>query len=115
VNLIVRLWRPSAARVAVLAVAIAAAPLAATAGEATTTAAKPGPSIRTAAEKVVATQKLNEAPTTARAQAGATKTDLGSKSFFRTPAGIIALVALAAGVGYTLYSTSNDRVKSPAR
>jgi hypothetical protein len=117
VRFIVRPWRPSVAQIVVLAVAITAAPLAATAGETTVTAAKPRPSIRTAVQKVVATQTLEDARTTAQAQAqaGSTRTDLGSKNFFRTPAGIIALVALGAGVGYALYSTSNDRVKSPAR
>jgi hypothetical protein len=103
-------------RVGVLSVAIAAAPLPAVAGETSATASKPGPSIRTAVEKVVAAQTLNEARTPARAQeAGQTTTDLGSRSFFRTPGGILALVALGVGVGLTLYSTSNDRVKSPAR
>lgn len=115
-NCIVRLWRPSVARVGVLAVAIAVAPLPVAAGESGAPAAKPAPGIRTAVEKVVATQKLEVTRTAARAQqTGSTSTDLGSTSFFRSPAGIIALVALAAGVGYTLYSTSNDRVKSPAR
>jgi hypothetical protein len=115
VNLTVRHWRPSAVRIGVLSAAIVAAPLMATAGEISATAAKPGPSIRTSVEKVVATQTLKSSGSATRAQQGGTTTDLGSRSFFRTPGGIIALVALAAGVGYTLYSTSNDRVKSPAK
>jgi hypothetical protein len=40
-----------------------------------------------------------------------------SRSFFQKPAGVAALVLMAAGVGFTLYSISHDRkpVKSPIR
>jgi hypothetical protein len=38
-----------------------------------------------------------------------------SPAFFKTPAGILALSVLAIGVGYAIYSTSHDRVKSPGR
>jgi hypothetical protein len=41
--------------------------------------------------------------------------DSGSNSFFRTRAGVVALAVLTVGVAYALYSTSHDRVKSPAR
>ena len=43
------------------------------------------------------------------------KTDLGSKSFFKSPAGIVALVLVGVGTGVALYSTSNDRISSPGR
>jgi len=46
---------------------------------------------------------------------GQPKTDLESKSFFKSPAGIIALVLVGVGTGVALYSTSNDRIKSPAK
>ena len=39
----------------------------------------------------------------------------GDKPFFKTTKGAIALVLLAGGLGYTAYSMSNDRVKSPAK
>lgn len=109
---IVRPWRPPVLRVILLAVAVAAAPLPVWAGDAGTET-KPAPSLKTSIEKVTATQTLEPSLAATAQQTG--RTDLGSKSFFRTPAGIAALVALAAGVGYALYSTSNDRVKSPAR
>ena len=38
-----------------------------------------------------------------------------SSSFFTTKAGIAVLAVFAAGVGYAIYSTQNDRVKSPAK
>jgi hypothetical protein len=36
-------------------------------------------------------------------------------SFFRSPKGVAVLVLLAAGFGYTVYSRSEDRVKSQVR
>lgn len=109
----VRTWRALVARVLVLTVALAAVPLPALAGESSVTASSPGQTLRASIDKAVATQTL----ATARpaAQQSGTTTDLGSKSFFKTPGGMIALVALAVGVGYAIYSTNNDRVKSPAR
>jgi hypothetical protein len=37
------------------------------------------------------------------------------KSFFKTGKGAVALALLAAGLGYTAYSMSHDRVKSPEK
>jgi hypothetical protein len=46
---------------------------------------------------------------------GATGTE--NRPFLRTPAGVAAVVLMAAGAGYAVYSTSHDRkpVKSPIR
>jgi hypothetical protein len=38
-----------------------------------------------------------------------------SPTFFKTGPGIAVLAVIAAGVGYALYSTSNDRIKSPGK
>lgn len=111
----VRSLRRPVLRVGLLAVAVAIAPLPVWAGEGPAKGSTAAPGINASLEKVVATQTLaTRAPARAE-QAGGNRTDLGSKSFFRTPAGIATLVALAVGVGYTIYSTNNDRVKSPAR
>lgn len=48
-------------------------------------------------------------------QTPAPRTDLKSKSFFKTPAGLATLVIFGAGVGYALYSSSNDRIRSEGR
>jgi hypothetical protein len=48
-------------------------------------------------------------------QAPATATDLRSGSFFKSAAGVATLVIFAAGVGYALYSSSNDRIRSTGR
>lgn len=51
-----------------------------------------------------------------RAQAPANpSTDLRSGSFFKTKAGIAALIVVGAGTAYAIYSASNDRIKSPGR
>ncbi len=42
-------------------------------------------------------------------------TDLRSGSFFKTKAGIATLVVLGAGVGYAIYSASNDRIRGTGR
>jgi hypothetical protein len=45
----------------------------------------------------------------------APQTDLRAGSFFKTPAGIATLVIFGAGVGYAIYSSSNDRIRSEGR
>jgi hypothetical protein len=52
-----------------------------------------------------------------RQQSGAQSPDpsLESGSFFRTPAGAAVLVAFGVGLGYALYSSSNDRIRSSGR
>jgi hypothetical protein len=95
-----------------LAVAIVVAPLPAAAGE--VQLQKQGPGIAASARKAAESTTL--ARSSARlSQDAQPQTDLGSGSFFKTKAGIIALVAVGVGLGVTLYSTSNDRVKSPGK
>lgn len=48
-------------------------------------------------------------------QQGSTTTDLKSTSFLKSAAGIATLVIFGAGVAYAVYSSSNDRIKSPGR
>jgi hypothetical protein len=107
-----RTWRRSWPGVAMLALAVVVAPLPVAAAEAQP-AAKPAKSLVASAEKAAAVAAVNAAAAPSMAQAGST--DLGSSSFFKTRAGAIALVLVAAGLGYTIYSTSNDRVKSPGK
>jgi hypothetical protein len=53
----------------------------------------------------------------AQAQQAAPSSGTDSKSFFGTPTGVAAIVLMAAGIGFALYSVSHDRkpVKSPVR
>jgi len=106
--------RPTGWRVIALAVAVALAPLPAMAGEAPLPV-KPDTGLSASAQRIVATEAFGAQPQSARAQQGWTNPDRGSRSFFKSPAGILTLVVVGAGVGYALYSTSNDRIKSPAR
>ena len=66
-----------------------------------------------------ATAKVEAMPATTLAQAAkpatATPVETGNKPFFKTTQGAIALVLLGGALGYTFYSMSNDRVKSPAK
>ena len=112
------LWRRLLARVLVLVLAVGAVPANCLAGE-----PPPGgstPTLAASIQKAAAaeTAKMSKArasSTSAKQDPGQPATNLGSKSFFRTPAGIVALVLVGVGTGLALYSTSNDRVKSPAK
>lgn len=108
----------SSLRVLMLAAAVAAAPLPALAGETSHLPGGPSPGAGIAATgvRLVSAELARPAARAGQARlAVAPQTDLGSPSFFKTPAGIITLVGIAAGVSYALYSTSHDRIKSPAR
>lgn len=102
-------------RVLVLALAVAAAPLPVLAGE---PAPPSQPTLKASITKVVAREvaATAKAPVARSAQSsGAPSTDLGSPSFFKTKAGVITLLVTAVGIGFTVYSTSHDRVKSPGK
>jgi hypothetical protein len=106
--------RGVALRILLLAAAIAVAPVPATAGPAAQPPADGG--LHAKAKALVARQVLAmPAPAATRRASTADQTDLGSRSFFKTPAGILTIVTIAAGVGYALYSTSHDRIRSPGR
>lgn len=98
-----------------LALAVALAPLPALAGEATPPA-KPDTGLSASAQRIAASEATRLEPKAARAQeSGWTNPDRGSGNFFKSPAGILTLVVVGVGVGYTLYSTSHDRISSPGR
>jgi hypothetical protein len=109
--------RPLAAILALTLALAGAAPAAAS--EATPSPAAGPRTLAAAASAAVAAKPL---PTGALAQAApsgpsGSSSDLGSKSFFKTPAGKISLVLMAAGTGYMVYSAfkDNDPVKSQFR
>jgi hypothetical protein len=113
VNHLVRPWRRPVARVLVLALALGTVPVSCLAGQppvSPPSASKLAASIDKAVQHEVA-QFSKTSPSAAR-QASATAPSAGSR-FFKSRAGIITAVLLAAGTGLALYSTSHDRVKSP--
>jgi hypothetical protein len=85
-----------------------------------TFAAEPAPpaspaNARPLAAAVAATLSSMPVPAAAITQEPAPETGGGGKSFFKSNKGIAALVLMAGGVAYTLYSKDKDRVHSPIR
>ena len=114
------LWRRLLARVLVLVLAVGAVPADCLAGGTPPPPGESTPTLAASIQKAVAmeTAKMGKArasSSVASQDPGQPRTDLGSKSFFKKPAGIVALILAGVGTGYALYSTSNDRVKSPAK
>jgi hypothetical protein len=117
VTLDVRQARPLAALLAlVFGLAVAAPP--AFAAE-PTPEPSPNPQPTLAAAALAAVDALPAATLTRTARAAQTAPEPVAtpedKSFFRSGKGAAVLVLLAAGLGYTVYSFSHDRVKSPEK
>jgi hypothetical protein len=114
------LWRRHLARVLILALVAGAVPADCLAGGTPPPPGESTPTLAASIQKaaVVESTKMGKARSSSSVTVqdpGQPKTDLGSKSFFKKPAGIVALVLVGVGTGLALYSTSNDRVKSPAK
>jgi hypothetical protein len=99
-------------RVVVAALILAATPLPTLAGE-PPALAPPRPSLTVLIQQAAAVTPI--APARAQTATGVDRSALSSPSFFKKPVGIVILATLAAGVGYALYSTQNDRITSPAK
>jgi hypothetical protein len=104
------LWRP-VARVAALALILAAVPLPGLAGEPNKLAPTPG--LKASIAKVAASGSVTLEQ--AKPAAPPDKASLGSASFFKRPIGIVVLGVLGAGAGYMAYSMSHDRIHSVVR
>jgi len=104
------LARPIAVLLALTLVLAGSAPVAAAEPEATSPAPASQPTLLAAANATVAAKPL---PTRVAAQATPAAAT-NEKGFFGTPAGKVALVVMAAGTGYMVYSAfkDNDPVKS---
>jgi hypothetical protein len=103
-------WQRPVLRVLLLVAAVAAAPVPCMAEQAPPPAA-PGGGVKASLERAIASEVGTLRPVARAQQTPAT--DLGSRSFFKSPAGIITLVVVGAGLGFALYSTNHDRVESP--
>ena len=108
-------WREKVPRAILLAVAMSLVPLPAAAAEKGSDP-KPGP-IKAAVAKIGRTGAM-PAPA-ARGTAAARRQQSSGEgrdaSFFKTKAGVLTLLVMAVGVGYAVYSTSNDRITSPGK
>jgi len=110
-----RSWiRPLAGLVAFTIALAGSAPVAAAADKGA--AGSPAPTLRASAKAAVSARPL-PAGTLAQAAPGQPTHDTGSKGFFSTTTGRIALAVMAAGTGYMVYSAfkDNDPVKSVFR
>jgi hypothetical protein len=111
----VKLWSARGRRAIALAVVFTLAPLPVLA------AAEPGPSpksapIRASIAKIPTTKSPKMSTARSREARGATQSASGQdRSFFKTGPGILALAVMVAGTGYAIYSTQNDRIKSPGK
>jgi len=105
-------WR-TAARVLVLALVVTAIPLPSLAGD----VSKPAPSPLKASIAKAAKTNIGalEQAKPAQPSQPADKSELGSPSFFKKPAGIVVLALVGGGIGYMAYSMSQDRIHSAAR
>ena len=100
-------------RAGVLAMVCALIPLPVAAQS--TPAAKAGP-IRASIEKIGTGHAPQMRSTREAAARRSAQTDSGREgSFFRSKTGMLALAVMIVGTGYAVYSTQNDRIKSPAK
>ncbi len=63
-------------------------------------------------------RKLNSvaaSPTASFAQGEAATTSTDSRSFFKSPKGVAALVLMAVGAGYVVYTATSQRLDNPVR
>ena len=103
----IRKWR-LALRVLALALIVAAVPLPCLAQQPGQPAAKSG--LKASIPAVVHSVATGAAKPAAAQATGDVKAPLQSRSFFKTPAGVVVLAVVGAGVGYTLYSIKHDRI-----
>lgn len=99
-----------------LAVSLASLPVTALASERGPTPATP--SVRASVERIAAAEtdrlvKLTKTEQTPSGQTGNARLERGS--FFKSPIGIAVIAAFGVGLGYALYSSSNDRIRSEGR
>jgi len=101
-------------RAASLVVITALMPLPAAASDTATTQA-PTPTVKASMERIVARDlAATPAPKVAREDRQGSSAS-SRPGFFKSGPGMIALVVMAAGTGYALYSTSHDRIHSPGK
>jgi len=86
-------------------------------GQAAAEPTAPAPTVLQTGRAVAVRQAVMvQAPMAPKASASsATQSPLESKSFFKTRAGAATLILFGAGVGYAVYSSSNDRVRGAKR
>jgi len=105
-----RSWR-LAVRVFALALVLVAIPLPGLAEETNKPAPTPGLKASIARAAVSGGVTLEHA----KPSAAPVETQVGSKSFFKKPIGMVVLAVMAAGTGYAVYSANHDRIAPTGR
>ena len=111
----VKSWSANVRRATALAAVLALAPLPVAAAAEQSPSQKAGP-IRASVAKI-SLKDTAKMPSARRSEArGATQSAPGQdRSFFKTAPGILAIAVMVVGTGYAIYSTQNDRIKSPGK
>ena len=106
-------WRGMVPRAGLLAVIIALVPLPVAAGDGGLQ--KKTPTIQVSMERMVA-RDIASAPKSSVARRARQGQGAGNSSgFFKSRPGMVALVVMAAGTGYALYSATHDRIHSAGK
>lgn len=112
---LVRPWRRPVARVLVLALILGVVPMYCFAGEPPKAPSASPSTLSASIDRAVRSEAANIGKVAPRAlqQTGTTAVTRSSPGgFFKTKAGIVSMVLLAAGTGFAIYSVSHDRVSS---
>jgi hypothetical protein len=111
----IKAWRGRLQRAGFLAVILALVPLPVAADDGAVQA-KTTSNIKVSMERMVARDIASAPVSSSLARAARQGQAAGNSSgFFKSKPGIIALVVMAAGTGYALYSASHDRIHSPGK
>lgn len=105
--------RGAVMRVVLLAVIVALVPLPAAAGGGASTAKHPTASHQSL--RAAVTREASRVPLARSTTRRDDQDQNGLSSFFKSRPGAIAIVVMAIGTGYAIYSTQHDRVKSPGK
>ncbi len=107
-------WRGFLPRAGLCAVLLALVPLPVAAAD--DAQAKTTSNIKASMERIVSRDLASAPVASSLARPARQGQTPGSASgFFKSKPGIIALVVMAAGTGYALYSASHDRIHSPGK
>lgn len=116
-----RRWRPPTGAAALLALALVVGPMPALAADSPPQLpSPPAPGLLAQAQAAAATVVPAVSAHAGSARMAQTPAPTGGTnrdkwSFFKSPVGVAVMVGIAAGVGYALYSTQNDRITSPGK
>ena len=107
-------WRGAVSRAVVLAIITALSPLPAAANDAIRT--EKAPTIKASMDRIVVREltATPERPAVVRS-ARQGQTAGSAPGFFKSRAGMVALVVMVAGTGYALYSAKQDRIHSAGK